>query len=304
MRIFGSLIIVAVLLAEATAAASGSTYHPTPLLKAYHGLHKARLRKDGWEDFVRQFDLILVFPPVPAKQLAAVRAVHPAVILLAYTNCRSLPYQRYPADYWARLDALLPAEMRVRNPGSGDLVHDPHGASYFVMTQAVAESLVVLHRDFTMTWQWDGIFLDNCTPTIPGHILKAITLQTEEFDFDNDGVLDTVEDAQRSYETWRPYFTRRLREELGDGVILIANSGGVLDDPQLNGISLEAIGTLWTEEEATDILERQRAVGRSPWLGIGWVENATDIDPTSSLARRLDGVYYGVKRQFPLPPPR
>ena len=61
---------------------------------------------------------------------------------------------------------------------------------------------------------WDGVYLDQCTEVFPESRKRLLERITTRFDVDGDGVADDLATLDLQYETWRPYFTARLREEL------------------------------------------------------------------------------------------
>ena len=57
-------------------------------------------------------------------------------------------------------------------------------------------------------------------------------------DTDGDGHPDTAAQARAQYDTYRPLFSSKLREALGTGALMIANSGLAQVDPSLNGYDI------------------------------------------------------------------
>lgn len=194
----------------------------------------------------------------------------------------------------------------VRNLTTGSCVRmdqiagasDTHPS--WIPFQASADVFVEFHRSVTLAQnnRWDGLYLDDCTATYPAwrqDILQDILDASQTFDIDGDNVADTVQDAVDQWATWRPYLTAQLREMMGETRVFVANSGGTLSDSCLNGITIEGIGHTVTKSEASASFQAQRAVGHSPFYGVGWVTTATtDAIPTRQLTEEIPGVYYGV----------
>jgi len=54
-------------------------------------------------------------------------------------------------------------------------------------------------------------------------------------------VADTPGDLAAQYAAYKPYFSKKLREAVGDDALIIANAGTLSGgDPSLNGITIEA----------------------------------------------------------------
>ena len=59
-------------------------------------------------------------------------------------------------------------------------------------------------------------------------------------DANGDGKADSPAQIKTQYAQWRNGVTKILRQELGPGAVLIANTAGEGADPSLNGITLES----------------------------------------------------------------
>jgi hypothetical protein len=119
------------------------------------------------------------------------------------------------------------------------------------------------------------------------------------FDFDNDGVADSLPALRDAYRAGRIYFTTRLRETFGASCLILANSAGPLADPALNGIALEEVGgRYFTVEEARSHLLGQQEVAAAPFTSILWVISPESAYPSFQLCCEFSGVAYGTLRQL------
>jgi hypothetical protein len=140
---------------------------------------------------------------------------------------------------------------------------------------------------------FQGLYLDNCTAEVPTYRLNKLFAQAPRVDVDGDGEADDRDAITALYAAWRPYYTEQLREALGEGVILLANSGGALGDPVLNGITLEGVGDRFDVVSARSHFDSQRLVGRLPFLGVAWVTSDESELPTRDFVPGVDGLHYG-----------
>lgn len=273
-----------------------------PLPSAYFMLHAADTRTPGWPDDWAQYTLFICNPTIPAHTVAEIRAARPDATLLAYTNVADLHIgQGSPNPYWVAMEAVFDTTLCVRNLLTGNVIRLYPDLPYFVMRKETADILVAFHSEVTMAAGFDGLYLDNCTASVPQWRIDDLLEASSWIDYDNDGVGDLHTDIPAVYETWRPYYTEQLRAAVGDDVLLIANSAGALDDSVLNGITLEGVGARFDREEARDLFNGQASVGRSPFLGVGWVTSPDTDEPTRSLVPEVPNLYYGHIRPELLP---
>ena len=122
---------------------------------------------------------------------------------------------------------------------------------------------------------------------------------TKKKDTNNDGVADTPGDLAAQYAAYKPYFSKKLREAVGDDALIIANAGTLSGgDPSLNGITIEAEN--WRES-----LDAARASGDLPAaLSDGLIEILSLVASLSGGRDTLDvtlGLDAGTVRLGPLP---
>jgi len=269
--------------------------------EAYYTLTASDMRSIYWPESWKSFDLFVCNASIQANQLAQARADRPDAVFLAYTSVADIHLGMYSQDpYWAALEAVFDTTLCVRDlwrdvvvrmSGSTD---DPaSGIPYYVIQEQSADILVQFHRDVTMARGFDGLYLDNCTAAVPPYRLSELFAMTPRADVDGDGEPDTADAITQLYATWRPYYTQRLREELGENVILLANAGGRLGDAVLNGITLEGVGDRFQVVDAKNWYDEQRMVGRLPFLGVAWVTTPASEGPTLDLVPQMDGLHYG-----------
>ena len=270
--------------------------------QAFFTLHGTDIRGDRWPTDYTGFSLFVCDPSLSAADLARVRTDIPGARLLAYTNVADIPIDQYAGNpYHDALTAAFDSTLCVI-----DLTHDRivrlqgyngtpgSGQPAFVLGPESVEVLVAFHRDVTMDRNWDGMYLDQCTEAFPPWRRALLLSQTLSFDGDGDGVADRIEDLEAQYAEYRPRFTQRLREELGDARILVGNAGGPLADPSLSGLTLEGVGDRFTIAQARGYLAQQEAVGRSPFTAVLWATTNVSRAPSWQLSAEFDGVYYGV----------
>ncbi len=275
---------------------------PVPVQRAYFMLQRATVYSEEWPDRFLDHRIFVCNPALAPQTVAKIREDLPGVLCLAYTNAQDAFIGMYPDDaYYLALTAAFDSSLCIRDLVTGNVVRiyqsDPEDPSTavptFILRQESADVLVDFHRDVTMDAAWDGFYIDMCTAVFPDYRIRRLSNITDSYDIDGDGSPDSEVDIQTQYATWRPYFTARLRETLGEEMIVLGNSGGALDDPSLNGITLEGVGIRFTPAEARAALASQRAVGQDPFQAVLWVTGAESHAPTLDLAESLDGVFYG-----------
>jgi hypothetical protein len=270
--------------------------------EAYFMLTAGDVRSTDWPESWSSFDVFVCTPSMDPDRVAQARADRPDAIFLAYTSVADIHLGMYSNDpYWASLEAVFDSTLCVRDMWHDRVVRmtgqengDPTtGIPYYVMQKESADILVQFHRDVTMTRGFQGLYLDNCTAVVPPYRLQQLFAMAPRVDIDNDGQPDDQGEILSTYATWRPYYTEQLRAALGDDVLLVANAGGALGDPVLNGITLEGVGDRFPVETAREYLDGQRQVGRLPFLAVGWVTTPQSDEPTRDLVPQMAGLHYG-----------
>jgi hypothetical protein len=193
---------------------------------------------------------------------------------------------------------MFPEEYCITDLNTGEIVRiyghgTPNATPSFIVHQQTADALVEFHRVVTMAVPWDGFYIDQCNKAFPNHRKMTLLSITDRFDIDNNNIKDSMALLDTRYAQWRPYFTAKMRATFPNKRIL-ANSGGQLDDPALNGITLEGVGDRFTVSQARTYVLSQKAVSTQPFLGILWKTTEESEQGTQLLSDELLGVYYGV----------
>jgi len=275
--------------------------------RAFFLLQPETLRQANWPgDFV-DYQIFVCNPGMDEDDLATIRHDVPGAKVLAYTSAQDVPLDNHQGNpYYDALAIMFPEEWCIHDLNTGEIVRiQGHGTDYavpsFIVQQASADALVEFHRVVTMALPWDGFYIDQCNKIFPNH--RKITLQeiTDSFDIDDNNIRDSIALLDARYDQWRPYFTAKMRSTFPTKLI-IANSGGQLDDPALNGITLEGVGDRFTVEEARSYLLSQKAVSRQPFRGVCWKTTDESEEGTQDLTDEMTGVYYGVIQVGEIPP--
>lgn len=267
--------------------------------KAFYLLQPDMLREANWPEDYLDYKIFACNPSMHADDLAVIRRDIPGAICLAYTSAQDVPLDLYVGNpYYDALAAMFPEEWCIHDLNTDEIVRiyghgTPYATPSFIMQQPSADALVQFHKTVTMAAPWDGFYIDQCNKVFPNH--RKITLQeiTDRFDIDNNGVKDSIALIDSRYGQWRPYFTTQMRYNFPTKRI-IANSGGQLDDPALNGISLEGVGDRFTVTEARTFLLSQKAVCFAPFMSVCWKTTDESEEGTEYLTDQMTGVYYGV----------
>jgi len=275
---------------------------PEPVPEAFFVFHGADLDSPGWPGDYARYSLFVCTPTLPAAEVAEIRAARPDARLLAYTNTQDIPLGRNPGSpYYDALTAAFDSSLCVIDLTTGDVLRlqgytgvPGSGVPHWVPRTESIEVLVAFHRDVTMAAGFDGLYVDQCNAAYPPWRQALLDSLTSAFDADGDGLADRVEDVVSMYAAGRPVLTRRLREVLGEDALLIANSGGALADPELQGITLEGVGDRFTVQQARSFLAQQEAVGRPPFTAVLWATTAASEGPSRTVAGEFPGVHYGV----------
>jgi hypothetical protein len=274
------------------------------LTRAFFILQHTDLSSAGWPDAFQDYRIFVCNPSLKAQHLEAVRRDIEDPILLAYMNVQDISIGIYPNDtYYQALTAAFNDSLCIRNLATGELFSfytDTGGANVpaFIIRQPSADVLVEFHRTVTMANDWDGIYIDLCTREFPLYRQVALLEGAPSFDFDGDGEADSLLELLDAYRAGRAYFTARLRETFGASFVLVGNSGGSLDDPALNGITLEGVGDgVVTVEQARNHLLGQQQVGVEPFTAVLWATTVLSAGPSLELCREMPGLAYGVLRR-------
>jgi hypothetical protein len=273
------------------------------LTRAFFILQHADLSSPQWPAAFQEYCIFVCNPSLRAEHLDVVRRDMQDSILLAYMNVQDISIGIYPNDtYYQALTAAFDESLCIRDLATGELFsfyRDTSGASVpaFIVQQQSADILVEFHRTVTMATDWDGIYIDLCTREFPRYRQVALLDRAPSFDFDGDGAADSLQELLDAYRVGRTYFTTRMRETFGASFVLVGNSGGALDDPALNGITLEGVGDrAMTVEQARSHLLSQQEVCVEPFTAVLWATTVLSAGPSLELCREMPGVAYGVLR--------
>ena len=272
-----------------------------PIPEAHFVVQGEDLRSPEWPDSYTGYTFLVCNPSLPAEDVQRIHRDLPGALALAYFNLQDLHYAPFLDNpYWAAFDAVFDTTLCVRDrptgrvlrvagytgePGSGSMQMIPHARNI--------EILVAFHRDVTMSAGWDGLYLDQSEKVYPPWRRAAVQSQSTDFDADADGVQDTMSQLAAKWATGRAVLTSRLRQELGHAAYLVANTAGPLGDHNVNGITLEGVGTLWTVGQAKLFLLDQKRVAHQPFVAAGWVLSRECVAATRSLALQVPGTCYG-----------
>ena len=267
---------------------------------AYYTLTAADLRDEAWPAAWTEYDVFVCTAFLPEFRVAQAKADRPDAIFLAYTAVADM-YPGSPENpYWEAFHAVFDSSRYVRDLTTDTVVRlygadgtPGSGHPYFVMQKEHADILVAFHRDVTLAAGFHGLYLDNCNAETPQWRLDRLREISLLVDIDADGFADPIEDIPDVYATWRPYYTEQLRAAVGPSVLLVANSGGGLDDAALNGITLEGVGDRFEVADAYAFFGSQRDVGVAPFVGVAWVTTHASDLPTRNLLPSIEGLRYG-----------
>jgi hypothetical protein len=267
--------------------------------QAFFMLQPEMLRESDWPEAYEHYNLFVCNPSLDAADLAMIRQDVPGAKLLAYTNAQDVPFDLHPGNpYYEALADMFPEEYCIHDLNTGEIVRiQGHGTSYavptYIMHSQTANALVAFHQTVTMSVPWDGFYIDQCNKIFPNHRKAKLNEITDSFDINNNQVPDSIASLDSQYGTWRPYFTTKMRQAFPNKII-IANSGGQLDDPALNGITLEGVGDRFTVPQALSFLNSQASVGVPPFRAVLWKTTPESEQPSRDLAAQMPGVYFGT----------
>ncbi len=268
--------------------------------EAYFILQYEDLASVDWPAAYARYSIFVCNPSFSSSPefLDAARAGLPDAKFLAYTSAQDVPITRYVGNpYYDALRAAFSEDYCIRDLDTGEIVEiyghgTPNSVPSWIPRPASVDALVAFHENVTMQVPWDGFYIDQCNALYPNHRMLTLNSITDDFDMDGDGVEDSMAILVLRYGQGRPYLTARMREAFPDK-ILVANSGGGLGDPALNGITLEGVGDRFTVLQARDFLTAQRSVAVAPFHAVLWNTTQESELPSRELAEELDGVYFG-----------
>ena len=111
------------------------------------------------------------------------------------------------------------------------------------------------------------------------HILQYLGTVPGGFDSNGDGKPETTEQLMQQYAHFKPEFTRRLRQELGAGAMMLANTAGRANDSALNGVTIEmeaCVGAT-AHQRCINALAEQHAVSHSPPVSVMWLTHSSSM---------------------------
>ncbi len=266
-------------------------------------LQREDLRSSDWPHLFDDYSLVVCNPSLFASDLNQIRADIPGVICLAYTSVQDIPIGTHVGNpYYDALTAAFDEDYCIRDLNTGETVciyghGTPNAVPAWIVRQESIDALVAFHRNVTITAGWDGFYIDQCTRAYPNSRKMILQEITDSFDIDDDQIPDTVEYLSQRYEYCRPKLTLAMRQEFPDK-ILVGNSGGRLDDPRLNGITLEGVGDRFTLDQARSFYNSQKAVATLPYHAVAWRTTDESSEGCRVIAQEL-GIYYGVVASHP-----
>jgi hypothetical protein len=244
------------------------------------------------------YELLVCNPSLFADDLNDIRAGIPGVVILAYTSVQDVPISGHAGNpYYDALTAAFDDDYCIRDLNTGDVVciyghGTPNAVPSWIPRQESIEALVEFHQNVTMPVGWDGFYIDQCTNAYPNSRRMILQEITDSFDIDDDGAPDTIEFLASRYQFGRPQLVMAMRQAFPDK-ILIGNTGGRLDDPRLNGITLEGVGDRFTLDQARSFYNSQKAVATLPYHAAAWRTTDESAEGCRVIAEEM-GIYYGV----------
>ncbi|MFN8177299.1 MAG: hypothetical protein U0167_05195 [bacterium] len=271
--------------------------------QAFFTLDGTDLRRTGWPADFAKYSLFVCTPSLGADEIAKIHQGVPGTRALSYVSAQDVSIGFFPGNpYYDTLTATFDSTLCLRDLRTGNVVRQrgESGSALpaFILSKRTADLLVAFLQGHMAGMGWDGLYVDQCTSEYPAWRKALLDSLTTSFDIDGDGVADTMDQLDAQYAAWRPYFTQRLREVLGNDAILVANAGGPLVDSALNGITLEGVGTRFTVPDARGYLHAQLAVARPPFVAALWITTDGSREPSLGLAREIAGVHYGTVAYF------
>eukprot|EP00039_Didymoeca_costata_P001546 m.53215 g.53215 ORF g.53215 m.53215 type:complete len:334 (+) comp10849_c0_seq2:5027-6028(+) len=183
-----------------------------------------------------------------------------------------------PEDDFARgLFAAFPPSLALNSLGNETHPEQAPICTYgkgplYVHSNKSVTALVDFLGKWIPSHGFDGVYFDQyfTNTNVPG----VIERMGEGLRFSANGDLSkpqTIAEIEEQYNTYRPAFSARLREALGKDAIMIANCGGGMVDPNLNGLTIEACDN---QESCSEWFQAQAKVAQSPKINIMWLKGA------------------------------
>lgn len=223
---------------------------------------------------------------------------------LVYIGARPIPLRNgvgavgAAATYYNALNAAVDSIMCLWDMDADTMiVYANDGGGSYIPYPEIIDSLVAFHSAYTMAnAEWDGIYVDECTATPPSGLQTQLAGITNWSCDGDTSTAETWNDLLAQWAAYRPTLTAALRQMAGSSKIIVGNSGGALNDPYLNGITLEDVGTRFTLAQAASHFRAQRAASKyKPFLGIAWAADtsATNINACLAVTDSVPGVIFG-----------
>jgi hypothetical protein len=277
---------------------------PLESKRAYHILQHGDLTDPTWPGEFRNYRVFMCNPSFEARHIDQIHADIPRSLCFAAVSAQDAALGLFPDNpYWEAFEAAFDTSLCIRNLATGNVVRlygydpdNPDAEAYpaFVMRRRSADALAAFHRDVTMQAGWDGLYIDMFTARWQPWKKALLESVAPSYDIDDDGLADNRTKIDQLYTTWLPYFTQRLRNMLGRDVILIGNTDGLVNNRQLNGISLENVGPRHSINAARWYIMSQLVMSDRPLFSIVWAIREESERPSLQLAQELDWVYLGT----------
>ncbi len=261
--------------------------------RAFFFINRVVLESDGWPERYGAYGIFVCDPVLTAAHIAQIRGDFPGAVLLTYANAQSVRIHMHTQPYWQALTAAFDSSLCIRNLETDTVVRLDYDTPAFVLRPPSIEALVAFHHEVTMALGTDGIYVDQVTWTFPEWKRVLLLQLAPVFDVDDDGIADDLAKLDLVYGTWKPHFLQRLREEVGDQAILLANTNGPLGHPAVNGMCIENVHYRFTVAQARAWITEQVWLSRRPRYNVLWAFNGVSWWPSEALARELPSVHVG-----------
>jgi hypothetical protein len=261
--------------------------------RAFFIVNRAQLESAAWPEQYVAYGLFVCDPAMGPEDFQTIRTVFPDAIVLAYANAQNARIAMSDSPYWQAFTAAFDSALCIRNLETGSVVRLHQGLPSFVLRHESIEALVAFHRDVTMSLNVDGIYMDQVTLGYPEWKRVLLLQMAPLFDIDDDGVADDLARLDATYAAWKPHFLQRLREEVGDLAVVLANTNGPLGHPGLNGMTIENVHFRFTVEEAAAWITQQHAVSWLPRYNVLWAIHGSSRAPSEALAACLPNTLVG-----------
>jgi len=110
-------------------------------------------------------------------------------------------------------------------------------------------------------------------------------LKARKFDANGDGKPETVAELVGQFKKFKPVMAARLRQGLGDGAIILANTGGPQTSKILNGVTVEMehCSTDAKLKQCLAFLEAQHKVSVHPAISVMWLTGENAANPAAAF---------------------